>query len=196
MTSVKLSENAYCKMIMHAVKYPHCSVNGLLLSKSSSSNPKDVEFVEAIPLFHINTNLIPMAEIALMQVDAYASKKGLVISGYYVAPENAKETSFDKIHNRILEKVAVNYRDPIAVIVNCTTRDVQMGKVYLKVASYADGNYKNFDQIVIPEKAINICANTLDNNFYKKIVDFDNHLDNISLDWSNSKLEEELENLV
>ncbi|CAH1998586.1 unnamed protein product [Acanthoscelides obtectus] len=119
MSSVKFSENAYCKMIMHGVKYPHCSVNGLLLGKSSSSKAKEVEFVEAIPLFHININLIPMAEIALMQVDTYASNKGLVISGYYVAPEIAKEATFDKIsNNRILEKVAVNYRDPIAVIVS------------------------------------------------------------------------------
>lgn len=68
MTLVKFNEKAYCKMIAHAAKYPHCTLNGILLAKASSLNTKEVEFVDTIPLFHISINLIPMAEIALMQV--------------------------------------------------------------------------------------------------------------------------------
>lgn len=68
MTVVKFNEKAYCKMIAHSAKYPHCTLNGILLAKASSINSKEIEFVEAIPLFHICVNLIPMAEIALMQV--------------------------------------------------------------------------------------------------------------------------------
>lgn len=68
MTVVKFNEKAYCKMIAHAAKYPHCTLNGILLAKSSTISSKEVEFVDVIPLFHICINLIPMAEIALMQV--------------------------------------------------------------------------------------------------------------------------------
>lgn len=69
MSEVTFSAKAYCKIILHAAKYPHCSVNGVLLSKSSGSNKsKEIEFVDAIPLFHIAINLTPMAEVALMQV--------------------------------------------------------------------------------------------------------------------------------
>lgn len=69
MSEVTFSAKAYCKIILHAAKYPHCSVNGVLLSKSSGSNKsKGIEFVDAIPLFHIAINLTPMAEVALMQV--------------------------------------------------------------------------------------------------------------------------------
>lgn len=68
MTIVKFNEKAYCKMIAQAAKYPHCTLNGILLAKASSINSKEIEFVDAIPLFHICINLIPMAEIALMQV--------------------------------------------------------------------------------------------------------------------------------
>ncbi|KAJ8940858.1 hypothetical protein NQ314_010561, partial [Rhamnusium bicolor] len=82
MSNVKFSGKAYCKMILHAAKYPHCSVNGVLLAKTSISN-KEIEFVDAVPLFHITLNLTPMAEIALMQIDELASKKGLTIAGYY-----------------------------------------------------------------------------------------------------------------
>lgn len=68
MTVIKFNEKAYCKMIAHTAKYPHCTVNGVLLAKNSTINSKEVEFVDSIPLFHICINLIPMAEIALMQV--------------------------------------------------------------------------------------------------------------------------------
>ena len=30
---VEFSLRAYCKMVLHAAKYPHCAVNGVLLTK-------------------------------------------------------------------------------------------------------------------------------------------------------------------
>lgn len=67
MNVLKINDKAFCKMVAHAAKYPHCTVNGVLLAKSSSNN-KEIEFVDAIPLFHICINLTPMTEVALMQV--------------------------------------------------------------------------------------------------------------------------------
>jgi len=50
---------AYCKMVLHAIKYPHCSVRGVLLGKRSSKNKEQIEdtskfvtVVDAIPGFH------------------------------------------------------------------------------------------------------------------------------------------------
>lgn len=63
---VKFSAKAFCKIILHAAKYPHCAINGILLAKVNGN--KEIEFVDAIPLFHVCINLTPMAEIALMQV--------------------------------------------------------------------------------------------------------------------------------
>lgn len=68
MCDITINVKAYCKIILHAAKYPHCSVNGVLLAKVSSKS-KVVEFVDAIPLFHLAINLTPMAEIALTQVN-------------------------------------------------------------------------------------------------------------------------------
>lgn len=75
MTVVKFNEKVYCKMIAHAAKYPHCTLNGILLAKAATINSKEVEFVDVVPLFHISINLIPMAEIALMQVSFYIKEK-------------------------------------------------------------------------------------------------------------------------
>lgn len=67
MSDITINAKAYCKLILHAAKYPHCTINGILLAKTSNKN-KELEFVDAIPLFHIGLNLTPMAEIALTQV--------------------------------------------------------------------------------------------------------------------------------
>lgn len=70
MSNYKISTRAYTKMVLHAAKYPHCAVNGVLLSnvKSSGASASSVEIVDAIPLFHQCLHVSPMAEIALIQV--------------------------------------------------------------------------------------------------------------------------------
>lgn len=72
MADIKFTSRAYCKMILHAAKYPHCAVNGVLLTecpKSKDSNQlKNTVFLDAVPLFHLCLQVSPMAEIALTQV--------------------------------------------------------------------------------------------------------------------------------
>lgn len=76
MSEITISAKAYCKIILHAAKYPHCSINGVLLGKASSSKSKDLEVVDAVPLFHIALNLTPMAEVALTLVSNKPNKRG------------------------------------------------------------------------------------------------------------------------
>lgn len=72
MTEYKISGRAYTKMILHAAKYPHCAVNGILLS-SNAGKDKSVQIKDAIPLFHQCLHVSPMAEIALVQVSCHSS---------------------------------------------------------------------------------------------------------------------------
>lgn len=70
MTSVFFSPRAYCKIILHAAKYPHCGINGLLLGKQKIKDGRADLYVEdAIPLFHVCLHVSPMAEIALNLVN-------------------------------------------------------------------------------------------------------------------------------
>lgn len=82
MTEIKFSARAFCKIILHATKYPHCAINGILLAKSQAASNKEVEFVDAVPLFHICLNLTPMAEIAIMQVCCVVTLNGYIILRY------------------------------------------------------------------------------------------------------------------
>ncbi len=71
-SSCELSKLAYAKIILHAFKYPHTAINGVLLANEGSSN-QCVKYVDAVPLFHHNLGLAPMLEVALMQVVNHSS---------------------------------------------------------------------------------------------------------------------------
>ena len=62
----RLEDLAYAKIILHALKYPHQTVNGVLLGSPSSSSC--VTIVDAVPLQHHWTNLTPMMEVGLGMV--------------------------------------------------------------------------------------------------------------------------------
>jgi hypothetical protein len=55
---------AYCKIVMHAVKYPSKPVMGVLVGKTTDGKPSAVD---AIPLVH-SYSLAPMMELAMLQV--------------------------------------------------------------------------------------------------------------------------------
>lgn len=63
---VCLSARAYSKILLHASKYPHKAVCGVLIANENVDNVIGV--VDAVPLFHICLGLAPMMEVALTQV--------------------------------------------------------------------------------------------------------------------------------
>ena len=71
-----LSHQAHVKLLMHALKYHYASVNGFLLvedgcknkTKGGKEESNRIDFVDAIPLFHLGHGLTPMIEVALLQV--------------------------------------------------------------------------------------------------------------------------------
>lgn len=75
---MKLTTQAYCKMVLHGAKYPHCAVNGLLVAERPSGAPRRDQagppslFVDCIPLFHGTLALAPMLEVALTLVRPWA----------------------------------------------------------------------------------------------------------------------------
>lgn len=78
MAEYQISSCAYVKMLLHAAKYPHNAVNGVLLAEKEREG-KNWNVVDAIPLFHISLYLSPMAEIALVHVDELAAKRNLKV---------------------------------------------------------------------------------------------------------------------
>ena len=131
---IELSSRAYSKMILHAAKYPHCAVNGVLIaskrrvknignsSDSSSSNTKMLVITDAVPLFHQNLGLAPMTEVALAQVDSTAALNGRTIVGFYHANEHFEDVSVDVFSQRIADKIANSSSDELSVLITLDNR--------------------------------------------------------------------------
>lgn len=65
--SFVVAGDAYAKMVMHINKYPHLTVNGVLLGTKSKNGDAAIRIVDYIPLFH-GATLAPMLEAAMMLV--------------------------------------------------------------------------------------------------------------------------------
>lgn len=82
---------AYCKMALHAVKYPHCSVHGLLVGRVGEN--QEIEVTDAFPVFH-NLVVAPPLEIALIHVEQHCQEHGLKLVGSYFANERKDDERF------------------------------------------------------------------------------------------------------
>lgn len=60
----RLSNLAYTKMVLHALKYPHATVIGLLIA----DRKQHTRILDAVPLTHQCRSLIVTMETALCQV--------------------------------------------------------------------------------------------------------------------------------
>lgn len=55
MAELIVSIQAYCKILLHAVKHPHCAVNGVLLAEDNKSKDRKVlKFVDCVDFVSFN----------------------------------------------------------------------------------------------------------------------------------------------
>ncbi|XP_063995210.1 ER membrane protein complex subunit 8 [Diachasmimorpha longicaudata] len=194
MAKISFSPRAYCKIILHAAKYPHCAINGLLLAKEKKGEGKssNLHVEDAIPLFHQCLHVSPMSEVALGLVDQFATQNGMVIAGYYLANELLNDLSTDKPAHRIADKIADNYGNAVMAVIDNRELSHNMSTNPLRVSQFQDGKWKLHDKADIVYEGGEAVPTALESLLrearYQQLIDFDNHLDNISLDWHNSEL--------
>ncbi|XP_013791512.1 ER membrane protein complex subunit 8-like isoform X2 [Limulus polyphemus] len=199
MAEIVISVRAYCKMLLHIMKYPHCAVNGIFLAeqkKSHKNGQSVINIVECIPLFHMSLGLTPMLEVAFMQVEYYCKSKGLEIAGYYQGNENFQDSSPDAVAYRVAEKVQENFSDTCLVIVDNQKISVECKEIGFQLYQHSDNKWKLKDKTSVfleqGHGALGIASTLLQSKVYRHLVDFDNHLDDISQDWSNQLINEEI----
>ncbi|XP_069669027.1 ER membrane protein complex subunit 8 [Periplaneta americana] len=199
MADVKFSARAYCKMMLHAAKYPHCAINGILLAEEQKSKDdkkgRGLFICDAIPLFHLCLHVTPMAEVALTQIDHMATTSGLVVAGYYLANENIKDLSYEKCGQRIADKIAENFSSACLVVIDNRRLTLNMENVALCVSQFVDGKWKSKEKssVSLENDARVAAASLLQRRVYEELVDFDNHLDDLTLDWTNQTVNKEVE---
>uniref|UniRef100_X1Z8H4 MPN domain-containing protein n=1 Tax=Capitella teleta TaxID=283909 RepID=X1Z8H4_CAPTE len=195
MAEYNVSSRAYCKMVLHAAKYPHCAVNGVLLAeKRQSGEMKTIDLIDAIPLFHLSLSLAPMMEVALIQIEEYCKKADLVIAGYYHANELHEESSPKIIAKRIASKIHENSSgviDACLLMIDNSRISVNATEEFYDIYLYNNSEWKLKEtKDTLMEGALEAAASLLHSKAQSDLTDFDNHLDNITLDWTNPAINE------
>eukprot|EP00794_Sanderia_malayensis_P018824 gene18824-20720_t len=181
-----ISVKAYSKILLHACKYPHKAVNGVVIAESLSGN--EISIVDAIPLFHQCLGLAPMLEVALSQIDAYCKGSKLQIAGYYQANENFNTNEPDTIAYKISEKLLEFNNHSLLFMIDNTKMGAECAELALKLYTSNDGRWKHKDgnwHLQGGESGLAIVSELIRSKAYQSLIDFDNHLDNITEDWLN-----------
>ncbi|XP_043937693.1 ER membrane protein complex subunit 8 [Protopterus annectens] len=193
---MKLTTQAYCKMLLHTGKYPHCAVNGVLVAEKADARKRregePLLLIDCIPLFHGTLALAPMLEVSLSLIDSWCKENSYVIGGYYQANERAKDSSPDQVAEKVASRIAEGCNDATLIMVDNNRLSVECEDPAIIVYEHIDNKWKrrdmHSDYCEDWHEAQRITANLLDCRSYESLVDFDNHMDDIRNDWTNPEI--------
>jgi len=199
MAEIVITTRCYLKIVMHSLKYPHATVNGVILAEKRKKKEGGhyLEFVDTIPLIHSSIGLTPMLEMALIQVSNYCKNGSQLIAGYYQANKYFLDSQPNVFAQRIAEKLWENNNDAVMVMVNnyglaSTLQDHNEMDSSLNLYQYFDGKWKQKSgghRIEDSEKTYNAVQDLVyKSQQHLNLNDFDNHLDDIKCDWTNDEI--------
>ncbi|GFQ03066.1 er membrane protein complex subunit 8/9 homolog [Phtheirospermum japonicum] len=193
----EIHQNAYLKLVLHALKHRTSAVNGVLIGRSSA-NGSTVEIVDSVPLFHSQIGLLPPLEIALIMIEEYYGEKGLSIVGYFHANERYDDFELPGVGKNIGDHITRYFPQAALLLLdNKRLEDLPNGKdrspvmqLYTKDASsWKVVGSKGSNQLALKEPSANtVLLDYISSGKWKDIIDFDDHLDDISKDWLNPGL--------
>ncbi|QCE01856.1 ER membrane protein complex subunit 8/9 homolog isoform X1 [Vigna unguiculata] len=194
----EIAQNAYIKLVLHSLKHPTSAVNGILIGRISPSNDV-VEIADAVPLFHSHIPLLPQLEISLILIEEYFSAKGLNIVGYFHANERSDESELGSVAKNIGDHICRYFPQAAVLLLDNKKLDAlkksKEGSAIMQL--YVRDTSKNWK--LVPSDANNrfslkepsanvVLLDYIATEKWNGIVDFDDHLDDISKDWLNPGL--------
>uniref|UniRef100_T1DBY9 UPF0172 protein FAM158A-like protein n=1 Tax=Crotalus horridus TaxID=35024 RepID=T1DBY9_CROHD len=203
MGEVEISPRAYVKMCLHAARYPHVGVNGLLLAhkrRPTAGPPECLYITDCVPLFHSNLSLTVMLEVALNQVDSWSSESDLFLAGYYQAKSGMDDKSPTSLAEKTAARIAELCGEAVLIMLDNRKFTINPRLPPLTVLEQRDRQWVPKDKNLVMwtdwEASRHICKSLLEAKVYSRLVDFDSHLDDIRQDWTNQQLNVEIAQLV
>ncbi|XP_012710557.2 ER membrane protein complex subunit 8 [Fundulus heteroclitus] len=191
---IQLTSQAYCKMLLHTAKYPHCAVNGLLVAEKTKEKKKDghggpVLCVDCVPLFHGTLALAPMLEVALTLIDSWCKENNYVIVGYYQANEQTQDSRPNQVAQKVAARISENFNEAVIVMVDSSRLTMSCFEPIVFIYDHVENKWKNrevtTDAFEDWNEAQTITSALLVGRSYENLIDFDNHLDDLRNDWTN-----------
>ncbi|XP_062839867.1 ER membrane protein complex subunit 9 [Anolis carolinensis] len=203
MAEVEISARAYVKMCLHAARYPHAEVNGLLLAQRRQATGGQLEclcITDCVPLFHSHLSLTVMLEVALNQVDAWSLETDLLLAGYYQANAGIDDKSPSLLAQKAAGRIAELYDHAVLIMLDNHKFTINPRVPPIIVLEQKDRQWVPKDKNLVMwsdwESSRHTCKSLLEAKAYSQLVDFDAHLDDIREDWTNQKLNTEIAQLV
>ncbi|XP_074478551.1 ER membrane protein complex subunit 9 [Sebastes fasciatus] len=198
MGEVELSCRAYVKMYLHACLFPRCSINGLLLSSSSPGGAVCV--TDCVPLLHSHLSLAPITQLALTQVDVWCSQTQQRIVGYYQANACVSDSSPTPCALKIADKISEQFDNAVLLMLDGSkmSPDYRVPPIVMYERKDTRWILKDKHTIMLRqwEETREIASQMLESGDHGLLVDFDSHLDDISKDWTNQKLNTKIAELA
>ncbi|KAE8777493.1 ER membrane protein complex subunit 8/9 [Hordeum vulgare] len=200
----EVAQAAYVKLALHALKHPAAAVNGLLvgrLADPAASPAAVVSVADAVPLSHQphHLPLLPTLELALTLVEDHFQPQGLAVVGYYHANARRDDADLPAVAKRVgdhifryFPRAAVLLLDNVKLeeVVKGNSRDAVV-QLYTRDSSksWRQAGSDGSSQLKLKEPSTNVVlADHVTTKKWQQVVDFDDHLDDISKDWLNESL--------
>ncbi|KAM3392612.1 hypothetical protein ACQJBY_013647 [Aegilops geniculata] len=199
----ELAQAAYVKLALHALKHPAAAVNGLLIGTLAdpAASPAVVSVADAVPLSHQphHLPLLPTLELALTLVEDHFQAQGLAVVGYYHANARRDDADLPAVAKRVgdhifryFPRAAVLLLDNVKLeeVVKGSSRDAVV-QLYTRDSSksWRQAGSDGSSQLKLKEPSTNVVlADHVTTKKWQQVVDFDDHLDDISKDWLNASL--------
>ncbi|KAI4968293.1 hypothetical protein ZWY2020_057948 [Hordeum vulgare] len=200
----EVAQAAYVKLALHALKHPAAAVNGLLvgrLADPAASPAAVVSVADAVPLSHQphHLPLLPTLELALTLVEDHFQPQGLAVVGYYHANARRDDADLPAVAKRVgdhifryFPRAAVLLLDNVKLeeVVKGSSRDAVV-QLYTRDSSksWRQAGSDGSSQLKLKEPSTNVVlADHVTTKKWQQVVDFDDHLDDISKDWLNASL--------
>jgi len=198
----KCSEVAYAKVLLHAAKYPADAISGLLLGTVDKGA---VTVHDSLPVSHLPPELLPMLDVAVLQAKALAGDGPLSVVGYYAANVGLTDDAASKATTRAVHRLKDSL--PACVLFQVLNSKVSPESDSIAIASFvpskkgstlAAGPSLEFGQID-PElgwqatsaaAAARAVSRALRAGLHRQLVDLDDHLQSIELDFANGHITE------
>ncbi|GLT83757.1 hypothetical protein SLE2022_020290 [Rubroshorea leprosula] len=193
----EISQNAYIKLVLHALNHKTAAVNGVLLGRPSPLNPSILEITDSVPLFHSNLALLPPLEIALIMIEEHYGAEGMGIVGYFHANERFDDAELGIVAKNIGDHIC-RYSPEAAILLLDNKKLEALPKVKDQspvMQLYTRDGSKNWklvggsNRLMVKEPAANVVLlDYISLEKWHDVVDFDDHLDDIKKDWLNPEL--------
>eukprot|EP00824_Muranothrix_gubernata_P017651 TRINITY_DN36039_c0_g1_i1.p2 TRINITY_DN36039_c0_g1~~TRINITY_DN36039_c0_g1_i1.p2 ORF type:complete len:203 (-),score=47.50 TRINITY_DN36039_c0_g1_i1:21-608(-) len=184
-----IHNEAYWKIVLHALKYPHLAVNGLLVGSLHKEGGDKITIVDAVPVAHGQVTLGMVMEAALLQTEAAFQDKNLRIVGYYHANERQGDRELPQLAKKLGDKLGTYFSPTCVLLVDNMKLTPPGDHVALRLYTTDARNQWRLGEETSLSMAdpnpLGMLKDHVAEHRYHQLHDFEDHLEDVTRDWLN-----------